>query len=459
MVVFWVIGCGEEEVVEKPKINYGKLTCVITDASTDAGVADVTIRIDEGKFTGTTDSNGVCVFEEITIGKHKVKISAPGYLDSYQTVTVRLEGITGSWNLTPGVRVTIMVTSNVGNPIAGVRVMLGGRSGRTNDAGECKISPVLSGTYRLSAEKPGYRNEERGGMIVGKEDTKFSIILAREISGRIVFEKGIHKKDSFGISVVNADGTGVVEDLTNLTDGFPAWSPDANQIVFQGKGADRRTGAWKIFMMSKDGAGVKCISIKAENDTMPAWSPDGRKIAFVHSEILGAPSIYVMNSDGSDRREVASCYQDGWPTWSPDGGKIAFVRMSSGEDVEEINLDIYVVNVDGADEKRLTKDRDDEIAPGWSPDGSKITYTLVSGNGLADVYVRDLYGGFGVKVSHSGRYNGLSCWSPDGTKIAFSSNRTGDFGIYMVDPDGTNETLVYNNIGEDELLNQGCWSK
>jgi len=460
IVTLWAIGCGEEEpVVKEPDIIYGKLTCVITNASTGAGVADVTITVDEGKYVGTTDSSGVYVFEKVTIGKHTVKISAPGYLDSYQTITVREEGITGNWNLTPGVRVTITVISDVGNPISGVRVSLGGRSGRTNDAGECKISPVLPGTYRLNVEKPGYKLTSRDGEVVGQDDTKFSVTLIREISGRIVFEKGIHKKDSFGISVINADGSGVVKDLTDLTDGYPCWSPDASNIVFQGKGADRRTGAWQIFMMNQNGSGIKPISIKAENDTMPAWAPDGRKIAFVHSEILGTPGIYVMNTDGSGRIKVAECYKNGWPTWDPDGNRIAFVKLSAGEDVEEANLDIFVVNSNGTNEMKLTMDADDEIAPAWSPDGSKITYTFVRNTGIADVYVTDLYSGGSIKVSHGDGYNGPSCWSPDGTRIAFSSDRTGDFGIYIVDPDGSNETRVYNNIGEDELINQGCWSK
>jgi len=253
--------------------------------------------------------------------------------------------------------------------------------------------------------------------------------------------------------------------LTNASDKFPNWSPDGSQIVFQGKGQGREGGAWKIYTMNANGAGIRNVSQNAENDIMPAWSPDGTMIAFVHWEILGQPAIYVMDRDGGLRRKIADCDEEGAPTWSPDSSKIAFVKKSKiGEDIEfeeevvKSNFDIFVIDVDGENESRLTKSTKNEIAPAWSPDGSKLSYTVLSG-GVADVYVIDLYSGATDRVSSSSGFNGYSCWSPDGTKIAFSSNRNGSFGIYMADADGGNETAVYDNPGEDELLSQGCWAE
>ncbi|MFQ6040189.1 MAG: carboxypeptidase regulatory-like domain-containing protein, partial [Candidatus Poribacteria bacterium] len=413
----------------------------------------------------TTDATGTATIE-LSLGKYDIKVTAKGYIEAGQTVTIRPEGINVNIMLTPGVRVKGVVTSDVGNPIAGVRVTLGNYSRFTDNLGQFTLSPVLPGTYRLIAEKPGYEKATRDGVSIGTEEVSIDISLTRQISGKILFEKGLRDKTSFGISIVNADGTGLVRELTNSADKSPCWSPDGAKIVFQGKGQGREGGAWKIYTMNANGAGIRNISQNAENDIMPAWSPDGTMIAFVHWDILGEPAIYVMDANGSNRRRITDCDEEGAPTWSPDSSKIAFVKKTKmGEAVEfeeeavRANLDIYVVNADGTNESQLTKGKKNEIAPAWSPDGSKLSYTIVSGSGIADVYVIDLYSGQTERVSSSSGFNGYSCWSPDGTKIAFSSNRNGSFGIYMADADGGNETVVYDNPGEDELLSQGCWAK
>ena len=458
---FFITGCGEDEEVAKSGITYGALTCKIINASTEIGIADATVVIDE-EISDTTDANGRVTLD-IPIGKHEIEAFAKGYIESSLSVTVRSDGINVKIALTPGIRVTGEVTSDVGNFVAGVRVSLGNHSRFTDGVGEYTLSPVLPGSYRLLAEKAGYKKVVREAVRVEQEDMSIDLVLTRQVAGRILFEKGLRNKASFGISVVNADGTGVVEELTTLTDKAPTWSPDGTKIAFQGKGQERGGGAWKIYIMNGDGTGVENISHNNENDIMPAWSPDGSRIAFVHWDILGEPGLYVMNIDGTNRQKLTTCAPEGGPTWSPDSSKIAFVkktRIVQGEEEEEViekGLDIYVINADGADEKRLTTDRDDELSPAWSPDGSKLTYTIVAGTNMADVYVRAWYSGGADRVSSSPGYNGPSCWSPDGTKIAFASSRYGSHGIYMVDTDGGNETLVYNNPGEDEMVNQGCW--
>ena len=74
----------------------------------------------------------------------------------------------------------------------------------------------------------------------------------------------------------------------------------------------------------------------------PSWSPDGTQIAFARYEGCCNPEIYVMNADGSDERRLTAL--DGFdtnPAWSPDGTKIAWERNG-----------IWVMNADGSDQSR-----------------------------------------------------------------------------------------------------------
>jgi TolB protein len=98
-----------------------------------------------------------------------------------------------------------------------------------------------------------------------------------------------------------------------------------------------------------------------------AWSPDGRKIAFVRaSERVGTPranrDVYVVNTDGSGLRRLTTHPEyDGDPAWSDDGRRIAFLSQRDGRS------EIYVMNADGSRERRLTRSLADEGWLAWSP--------------------------------------------------------------------------------------------
>ncbi|MDE0502868.1 MAG: hypothetical protein OXI86_02220, partial [Candidatus Poribacteria bacterium] len=161
------------------------------------------------------------------------------------------------------------------------------------------------------------------------------------------------------------------------------------------------------------------------------------KIAF-SSTRDGNHEIYVMDSDGGNQRRVTHHPDfDLDPSWSPDGKKIAFVSHRVGGTPH-----IFIMDSDGVNPIKLTKGG---LDPAWSPDGVKIAMTYGTGNDI-DIYVMDTDGGNLTQLTNLG-WNYHPTWSPDGKRIAYvTSRRHGGPEIYAMDRDGTNEVRLTGDL-------------
>ena len=170
-------------------------------------------------------------------------------------------------------------------------------------------------------------------------------------------------------------------------------------------------------------------------DYDPAWSPDGQRIAFSSHRGVDGWGIYVMNADGSDVTRLTTEYFDsasvsGDPAWSPDGQRIAFSRQGA----------IHVMNADGSKVKRLTHNYDDDYAPAWSPDGQRIAFQS-NRDGDWGIYVMNVDGSdFAQLTQHSSR---VPAWSPDGQRIAFEYWAD----IHVMNADGSGFTQLTHASG------------
>jgi TolB protein len=159
----------------------------------------------------------------------------------------------------------------------------------------------------------------------------------------------------------------------------------------------------------------------------------------------GHRGTYAINPAGGGRTTIRV---GSFATLSPDGSKMVYDRAPHSED-------LYVANIDGTDELRLTRTKAREAVPAWSPDGSKIAFVEV--RPVPDAVEGDLFvvgadGGTPSRlvsdVTVSG--GGSPIWSPDGSKIALvrSGSTTRHGGLFIVDAAGgvSPERILINAI-------------
>ena len=225
----------------------------------------------------------------------------------------------------------------------------------------------------------------------------------------------------------------------------PAWSPDGRQIAF----SSNRAGNYEIFVMNEDGSGSPR---RLTEGVQPAWSPDGEKIAF-SSNRAGNYEIFVMNEDGSDSESPRRLTEGVQPAWSPDGEKIAFSSNRRAGNYE-IYV-IYVMNEDGSDSespRRLTTNRGFrimDVQPAWSPDGEKIAFSSNRRDNNYEIHVMNEDGSNVDRLTTiKDRPDWTPTWSHDSRQIAFSS---GGRGIHVVNEDGSGPRRLTEGV-------QPAWS-
>lgn len=255
-------------------------------------------------------------------------------------------------------------------------------------------------------------------------------------------------------------------------DGFPSWAPDGRYIVFSryaGEEAPERTG---LYMVSPDGGEpLRLTTVIGEH---PDWSPDGRYVAFDGD--FGNSIQLVSSSGGVPIRivpESIPVFRGGQPRWSPDGSRIAFkegpnlwvLDLSTGRfdkvftdpdrlpiandwspDGKEIYVSlregnenrfwsIWAISATGQGQRKLTLEKESSYRyADLSPDGTLLAVVWCEDRDC-NLWVMSAAGGHRVQITSHPSYDDGPAWSPDGTKIAFVSTRSGNFDIWTIDVD------------------------
>lgn len=211
---------------------------------------------------------------------------------------------------------------------------------------------------------------------------------------------------------------------------------------------------YDIFSADPDGSNVRQLTSAPGYDAEATISPDGKTIVFTSTRD-GDLDIYTMDANGGNvRRLTHDVGYDGGPFFSRDGSKIVYrahhptapeqvadyQRLLAARLVRPTTLDVWVMDADGSNKRKVTSQVAANFAPYFHPDGKRIIFSsnLHDPRGRNfDLYLVNLDGTGLERVTTFGEFDGFPMFSPDGKTLVFASNRgaarPGDTNVFLAD--------------------------
>ncbi len=206
--------------------------------------------------------------------------------------------------------------------------------------------------------------------------------------------------------------------------------------------ASDKSGNWEIYLVQPGSGELKQLTDNNASDTEPIWAPDGKRIAFV-SDRDGIPDVWVMNTDGTEPKQLTKKTGGTQLRWSPDGSKIAFVAAKVNKD------QIHTVEVATGKIAQLTTLTSPSRQPAWSPDSKSLLYTYHLASRPA-IYIVPAAGGLKKRfVDVQGGVD--AAWSSDGKRIAYVCTPTpangGGWRLNTIGADGKDVKQLASGAG------------
>jgi len=228
---------------------------------------------------------------------------------------------------------------------------------------------------------------------------------------------------------------------------FPA---SANAASFPGRNGQiafskEQNGSTSIWSLDSDGADKRELAKAAKE---PVWSPSGSKVAFIDTK-TGNDQLKLMNADGTNQRDPArgQSSNESSLAWSADGSQVAFVRTEPTHG-NTVRSAVMVINVHSSIERNVSGWMRGGMygSPSWSPDGAKVIYEKNDGT-QRELIIAQLRTGIKNKlVTLSDNVDSHVSWSPSGKKILYSDTSN---EVYTIWTDGSHRAVISDGDSYD----------
>ena len=239
----------------------------------------------------------------------------------------------------------------------------------------------------------------------------------------------------------------------------------------------------EVWVMAADGSAQTRVIPAGDGIevSLPAWSPDGTRIAYTRWQLVehgdSQGDIWVADANGGNAQALTAGQLLEWiPAWSPDGAWITYTkepvqatRPVAGSNTAEGPRpgdapgagsaqtsagQIWAVRPDGSEQHQLTTVEGGAFGGFWSPDGTRLAYDS-DRTGDFEIYVSGSDGSNEVRLTDDPADAWGPSWSADGTQVLFTSNRGGDNDIWVIGADGSGERQLTDDPADDTVA---VWS-